>query len=115
MAYDPELRKAMDEIRKLLKKYDCGGHITLVSKTHGEFTLVVPKWAAIDCDGAKVHIRLHAKSNKEEANLTCHYLYSLRDTCSATFMGLKRMIDEIEKKIGVDHEPFKDFEPTGRN
>ena len=117
MAFDPKLRAAMKEIEAVCEKYDCGGIVSLTSKTHGEFRYVLPKWAGIRLirdkgDGKFAwHVRVHAKSKPEEANLTMHFIYSTMDVCGNMFMGLQKAREIVENRMKVEHVPFSDFEP----
>lgn len=46
--FDPQLRKCMAEIEASMKKYKCGGFVTLSSQTHTEFKLHLPEWSVAE-------------------------------------------------------------------
>lgn len=116
--YDPNLKQALREIEAICVKYDCGGHVNLISQTHGEFSFVLPKWQCLfeeTLPDGRVAIRLRAKKANgdfpERADLTAHFLHSLRDVFAAGFQYVDRFIIETNEKWKTEHTPFKNFRP----
>lgn len=114
---DPKLKAAMKDIERICEKYDCAAVVSLTSKTHGEFRYILRDWLGVrllkeGTDGAhRWHVKVHAKSNNEEAQLTCHWLYSTLDVLGNFFLSLERVRKMIDERMKVDHEPFHGFEP----
>src|SRR6266404_4691089 len=100
MNYDPELRAAIEEISKIYKKYDCGGFVSLVSATHGEFKNFIdsPSWSNIRFlkEGKAAHIKIHMKSDPKNTEATAHLLCSLRDTAVMAFQSADELLKNIE-------------------
>lgn len=121
MASDPKLIKLMSKIEELCREADVGGHVNLLSKTHGEFRFVLPKWAGLyeeyDSDGNCI-IRLKIKKAEgdthEKAELTAHFLHSVRDVCAQTFGLVDKFIQVTDEKWKTEHTPFYGFEPKKR-
>lgn len=57
---DFNLRLACTEIDKVMRKYDIGGALSLVSKTHGEMLIRIPEWTAV---------RINNKDNTATVNI----------------------------------------------
>lgn len=117
--YDPRLKECMAKIEAICKQYDCGGHISLVSKTHGEFRFVLPTWTGlydeVDPKNGDIHVRLKIKKadgdTHEKAELTAHYLHSIRDTCASGFLFVNEMTEITDEKWKTEHKPFHGFRP----
>lgn len=99
----------MAEIEQVLKKYDIGGFISLVSQTHGEFKSFVdtPSWSLVRFlkEGKGIHIKLYMKSRLAEVNATGHLIASIMDTCAIGFSGAEKILTAIKGHAVVEHEP----------
>lgn len=108
--YDPSLREAMAEIEEIMKKHDCGGFVTLQSKSHTEFKLMLDhmSWSMIRWikDGESMHLKLYSKSSKENTDATVGMLYSIRYLCGMVFMQMDKLANQIEQSVKVEHVPF---------
>lgn len=108
-SYDPSLRAAMAEIAEVLKKHDCGGFVSLASKTHGEFKwfLEEPSWSNVRFlkEGSAAHIKIHMKSSPENTEATAHMIFSGRDLCAEAFLQYDKMVNIIRQSVRVDHTP----------
>lgn len=119
-SYDPKLKEAARRIEAICEEYDCGGFVSLVSKSHGEFRFMLPKWGAIfeevDSQG-NVMVRLKTVNMKndpamfERAELTAHFIHSLQDTAAACFSLMDEFIKVTKEKWKTEHKPFAGFRP----
>lgn len=113
------MKECQAKIEELCKAYDCGGHVTLVSKTHGEFRFVLPEWTClyeeVDPKTGDIGIRVRVKKadgdTHEDAELTAHYLHSMRDTFATAFAFVDRLIEKTDEKWKTEHTPFHKFRP----
>lgn len=107
---DPRLKKAEEEIAKVLDKHGVGAAVALVSDSHAQFLIKFPKWSLIKFDGENLQLRTDHK-NPELTNQSAHTLFAMRDMLAMQFAGLSDAADAftsaIEAKGGsIDHEPF---------
>ena len=116
--YDPKLKELAAKIEALCQEYSAGAFISLISKTHGEFRYVLPKWTSlletISAAGLPMVRLLHKKElghTHEQAELTAHFLFSLRDTAALCFSFCEKFIEKIDEKWKPEHEPFAGFRP----
>lgn len=108
--YDQNLRDAMEEIKPILKKYDCMASVVLASKTHSEYILEpettwsVCRWEEIP-DGPKA-LRFRSKKADFPSKESQH------EATESTVHGIES-IKWINKKI---HESFSSLtEQLGRH
>jgi hypothetical protein len=119
MNYDPKLKELARRIEDLCKEYDAGAHISLVSRTHGEFRFCLPDWAGLyeEVEPATGNVRIRLKIKKaegdtfEKAELTAHLLHSLRDTAASCFAFVDQFIKVTDEKWQTEHKPFHGFRP----
>ena len=125
MNFDPELKKAIMEIEAVMRRYDIGGAISLTSKTHGEYLLILdPTWSVITqartSDGFQVRIRslqkeFESKEAQRKANeLTSHLIFSQRDVAALTLAQLGKIEDILKSKWVIDHKVVE-LEKTEHN
>lgn len=59
--YDPQLREAAEEFKRICEKYDCAGVVLFVSKTHSEFVnRIDPSWSVMRLEGPGIRFRSKA-------------------------------------------------------
>jgi len=104
MNYDPVLKKALSEIEEVCKKYDCSGYVSLHSKTHGEFKLILQDWCLVRIIKNAWHVKLHIKSKPEETTATVGFLYSLQDELGRMYLNIDEAKKVIEKNAVVEHQ-----------
>lgn len=115
--YDPKLKKAMEEIKAILKNYDIGGAITLVSKTHSEYLYDLPTWSCVAFTDRGLSIysqERHFKSKneqKENQEVSFHVFYQIRDIAAQTFMIFEECTKAIKQNANVEHQSFYNFTP----
>ena len=108
--YDPKLREAMVEIKKILKDYDIAAFIALASPTHGEFEMTIdqPTWSNVRFinDGKGVHVKIHMASDKKRTEATISALMAIHDLSAMGFGQAKQIVDIVKKHVEIDHTPF---------
>lgn len=108
--YDENLRLAMDEVSEVLKKRDCGGYVSLFSKSHGEYKLFIEHmtWSNVRFlkDGKTLHVKLHAVSDHENTESTVGMLMGIKDMAALIFQGSEDIIEQMKKHIHIEHTPF---------
>jgi len=121
---DPRLKQAMAEIRALCRRYDIGGQITLVSKSHAEFGYFFPTWSVVQPEKGPegqegIRIRSFkeyyssAQAQHDAMEESLHCLYQIRDIAGQTFMMFENLTAQVEEVSGlnIEHQPFHEFEP----
>ena len=103
------MRACKHEVAAVLKKYNVAGHVILVDgEGMGEFGQYIDNetndWSVIRFikDGNAVHLKLYAKSNKENTNKTVNALFSLKDILAMLFQQTDAMINMIIKHFNVE-------------
>lgn len=110
--YDPKLKEAMKEIDQIMMKYDIGGYINLVSRSHGAYRLyVTPTWSAAKWEGEDC-LRIKAvKSEMGEEKAhdllhgTVHLIYSIDKFCDMGVQFAKSIKQLLLEKVEVIEEP----------
>lgn len=115
---DPDQRhlrlQVADEVEAVLKKYDVGGALLLVSKTSAAWRSIFPSWCGLQPDPVHV-LRLRMKGatpeDKDNASATMHFIATIREMCSDyqnLYGRIWRMaVDALQKQgAEVSHEPL---------
>lgn len=123
LPWDADLKSAMLEITGILEKYQIGGNITLVSKTHSEFYYHLPDWSAVkfeDRENGKAGIRIRSKrkdfKSKEEQDkilaASIHLIAQIRDLSARSFGIFNEIMEEkLAKVIDFEHKSFHNLTP----
>lgn len=114
MNHDPKLKEAMTKIEDLMKEYDIGGYVSLVSPTHSEFMLHIdPMWScAFFEEPGKVRFKATEKDygSKEARDrameLTVHMILQIRDLGAQAFMFGEELEKLLKTKMEIEHKPF---------
>lgn len=109
--HDPMLRMAMKEIEGVMKKYDIGGFVSLGSRTHSKCKLFIePSWSLatlIEKNGrTAINFKVRMKTDPENSNYTSGLLMGIRELCGLAFMQMDHLKTELEKAVGLEHQPF---------
>ena len=115
--YDPNLKMAVIEIERVLARYQIGGALLLVSKTHSEYAYRMPVWSCAqfetDPDGqTALRFRSHHSSygstdaQHQEQENTAHLLFQLRDLGGQTFLIFQQVCEQLGKSLDIEHHPF---------
>ena len=115
--YDANLKMAVIEMERILARYQIGGALLLVSKTHSEYAYRLPVWSCAqfetDPDG-KTALRFrshHSSYGSKEAQHqaqenTAHLLFQLRDLGGQTFLVFQQVCAQLEQTMDIEHHPF---------
>jgi hypothetical protein len=114
----------MRAITRILRQYDIGAAITLVSQTHAEFRYQFPTWSVVQPEtgpAGQPGIRLRSfgswygskDAQKAAIEASLHCLYQIRDLAAQTFVLFENLTAQVEKDSGFDiiHQPLSGFEP----
>lgn len=105
--YDPKLKKALMEIRKVCQKYDVGGSIFLASQTHAEFGFSNPSWTCMTFNEETSEIRVRAKSGvtrKGALDETVHFLLSSRDVAMSYIRTINQLETRLQEFVVIEHK-----------
>lgn len=115
---DPKLKAALAEIEQIMEKHDCGGIISLHSKTHTEYKFVMPKWSLItfaepnpDGKTVQVDVKHRGKSNPEDTVATYHLMFDAQHVCEVfveMFAKLRAFLESVPEIGKIETVPFKD-------
>lgn len=111
-ALDPVLEETMKQIKAVMKAAGVGGAVALISKSHGNFRLILPDWIALTATkiGSQFGLNLAIRiAEPEKAGFTAHFIYSLRDVLNGMGSAMSQLSKEMEKHCVVEHVPFKGF------
>ncbi len=110
--YDPKLRLAAEEIKEILKKYDCMGFTVLASPTNSEFIFEpATTWSVCRWEGSPTESGLRFRSKREDfaskeaqdtaTAATVHGLESCRWLAERFNQDLGRLVDELRKRMTI--------------
>ncbi len=99
----------MVEIEEVLKRYDCGAFVSLHSKEHGEFKMIVEhmSWSNVRFlrKGEVAHVKLYMKLAKANTTSTVAMLASMRDLAAVMFNNADIMMKQLEVQAKITHIP----------
>lgn len=110
-----------DEVEAVLKKYDVGGALMLVSRDSASWRSVFPSWCGLQPDPVTVlRLRMSSKTPEaqRDADCTMHFIATLREMCSdyANFYGRlwRQAVDALKVQGGtVEHRPLAKADAVG--
>lgn len=111
MNYSPKLKKAMEEIKAIVKKYDISASVVLHTPGNSEFLLeITPSYSCAKLN----HDHIHFKAKKEDFNNellrmqtiadTSNMMNLLGETLGKNALMLMQVSDEFDKITGAEHE-----------
>lgn len=112
MQYSPKLKKAAEEIKDILKKYDIAANIVLHTPGHCEYLLhITPTYSAAWLENDMVRFRARLQDyngnviirNKKISD-TLNMLRLLSDTAGKNALALLSVADQFDKITGAEHE-----------
>ena len=113
---DPRLRKAAEEIRGILKKYDIGAIIILASQTHGEYVYELePTWSCTRWEGPILRIRSKRKdypsleAQKKHLEETISMIGLFHDSSEHAKAAMEQVLKLLGKSMEIEHSTR--FEP----
>lgn len=109
MKPDPQLQKAVKEIKEICKKYDVGAHITLASKEHGEYLLHFPQWSKCQTEevNGELVLRFKAKGKDEDRSVvgTVHMLQVFQNVARQIDRYTDHLLEKLEAKMFISGGP----------
>jgi hypothetical protein len=115
-AFDPKLKQAVEEIKIVLKKYDCNASIILVSPSHAEYLFHIDSsWSVMKFEDGQNAIRFRSKKDdfpSKEAQIfanqsTMHYLTSSLQFGLMCQKNMDTMLNELKKFMIIAWEVWK--------
>ena len=116
MQYSPKLKRAMEQINKILKDNDIGGYVVIHSPEHGghsEYLFeLTPKYSCVEWfpqkDGVKIKGKLiHYNGNKDlrdkKLNATINMLHHLSTVTGQNSLNLMQISDKADKTWEAEH------------
>ena len=102
--YSPKLKKAMKEIREILKREDIGGLVILNDgEGHGEYALFLeePTWSNIRFlpGGSGVRTKLHMKSKPKETAMTVNMICNQLALVAKMVQFLSKIADQFSEYV----------------
>lgn len=115
-AFDPKLRAAMADFRRLCVKYDIGAYMVLASESHLEFGLQIaePSWSVLSWMDAKnappgaktIRFKHRPKTaeGKEHSNATSNMVLGIRDQLGNAFLMFNQLAKQLQDTLDIEHE-----------
>lgn len=112
MNYSPKLKKAMDQIKSILKENDIAGVVVLHTPGFSEYLIKIdPTYscARLMPDGSGVRLKtkgldIPKKKKRQMLTDTCNMLHHLSNTSGETAMSLFEVSKMIDQKLKSEHE-----------
>lgn len=114
--FDPNLKMAVIEMERVLQRYNIGGALLLVSKTHSEYAYRLPAWSCAQFETLNgqtaIRFRSHHTSygskeaQHQEQENTAHLLFQLRDLGGQTFLVFEQVCTQLQGHLDIEHHPF---------
>lgn len=123
MQYSPKLKKAIEEIKQVLHKYDVAANVVLHTPGHSEYLLhITPTYSCAWLENGMVRFRARKQDyngnemirNQKIAD-TLNMLRLIADTAGKNALALLEVADQFDKKIGADHEDGGHTDHTTQN
>ncbi len=111
MQYSPKLKKAAEEIKQILSKYDIAANIILHTPGHSEYLLhITPTYSCAWLENNVVRFRARKEDYNGNAMIrdqkisdTLNMLRLISDTAGKNALSLLEVADQFDKKIGAEH------------
>jgi len=111
MQYSPKLKKAAEEIKSVLKKYDIAASVVLHTPGFSEFVLeITPSYSCAKLN----HDNIHFKAKKEDFNDelkrhkiiedTANMMSLLSETTAKNAIMLITVSEQFDKIVGSEHD-----------
>lgn len=124
MQYNPKLKKAMEEIKSILKKYDVGAVVVLHLPGSSEyFNRLNPSYSCVIQEGDNIRIRARAKEDFggdykardiKIAN-TSNMLNLLGITAGSQALAITEVSQQFDKIVDADHTDLGHSSQTEQN
>ncbi len=122
-SFDPKLKEAAEEIKAVLRKYDCNGSMLLVSPSHSEYVFHIDSsWSLMKFDfgpdgprDGKYYIRFRSKKedfpSKEAQHVatesTIHFVTSTLQWGSMVQRNMQSLMDQLRHHMRIAYEVWQ--------
>lgn len=111
MQYSPKLKKAAEEIKQILQKYDIAANVVLHTPNHSEYLLhITPTYSCAWLEDGIVRFKARKEDYNGNAMVrnqkiadTLNMLRLISDTAGQNALALLNVADQFDKIIGADH------------
>jgi hypothetical protein len=111
MQYSPKLKKAMEEIKAIVTKYDIGAMVIIHTPDHSEYYMnISPSYSCAKHDGDTVRIKAKLKDfngDKKAWQLkvtdTSNMLSLLGETGGRTALSILNVSKQLDKVVDAEH------------
>lgn len=112
MQYSPKLKKAMEEMKEILRKHDIAGVVTLHTPGHSEYLLhVTPSYSCATFNGDELRVRARLKEDfhgnigeqRKKVTDTVNMLDMLSESTAKLAMNLISLSEIVTKKTNAEH------------
>lgn len=122
MQYAPKLKKAMEEMKKIMENYDIAGSVVLHTPGHGEFYLnISPSYSCAWFEGD--HFRMKAKKTdfpdiktwEKAIKDTTNMMSVLAEIQAGMALNMAQLSKQIDKIVNADHDDGEFTSHTTQN
>jgi hypothetical protein len=112
MQYSPKLKKAMEEVKEIVKKYDIAALVVLHTPGCSEYlNHITPSYSCMKWNGDELRIRAKLqedfngdkKAMHEKLQATSNMLRLLSETAGKELLGLMKVSDFVDSLLGSTH------------
>lgn len=109
--FSPKLKSAMDDIRKIIERYDIGAAVVLHTPGNSEYALFVePSYSCAKLENRGVRFKAKAKDfpggakeRQQKVEDTANLMNLLASTSGNVSLALMDISQNFDKHIGADH------------
>jgi len=111
MQYSPKLKKAMEEIKLVLAKYDIAGFVVIHTPGNSEYFIKIdPTYSCAKFEGDMVRIKAKLSEyggNKElwteKVSDTANMFSLISETAGKTIIGLIEVSEKLDQIVDAEH------------
>jgi len=110
MQYSPKLKKAAEEIKEILKRYDIAAAVVLHTPGYSEYVLeITPSYSVATLHHDRIHFKAKKEDFKDEGKRiqaisdTANMMSLLSDTLGRNALQILQVSDEFDKIVGSEH------------
>lgn len=112
MQYSPKLKKAMEEIKEIVKKYDIGALVTLHDPGNSEYwNHITPSYSLMKVNGDEIRLKANLKNDfsgnkqlmQKRLSDTANMLSLLAETSAKQTLMIMQVSDAVDKALEATH------------
>lgn len=110
MQYSPKLKKAMEDIKAVLNKYDIAAMVVLHTPGHSEYLMRIdPTYSCAKTDGDSIRIKAKIKDFpdkkawEERVSNTSNMLSLLGEVGGRTSINIMEVSKQLDKIVDAEH------------